>query len=280
MSEQKPQIIPVQYIPYCEEDEIDLKEIVKKILSYKKFILTFTLTITFLAGLYTFLKKPVYEIKADLKIGHINYNTNNNIQTIYLLNPHAISIYIKNTYDHSNNDKIKLPEVNANIIKNTKDLINITIHDISNEKALNTLQNIIKDLKEKEKVKINSFIKNINSQIKLLKQQQTAIEKQLQFLNQKLKKVSDPNIYQTILSTIGEYQDKILKIKLQINNLKEKISPLNITQTSIVGKIIKHDYPVKPKKKLIIIVAFITGFILSIFLVFFIEFIKGLKEEN
>jgi uncharacterized protein involved in exopolysaccharide biosynthesis len=48
----------------------------------------------------------------------------------------------------------------------------------------------------------------------------------------------------------------------------------------VVGEYIAKDYPIKPKKRLIVTVAFVTGFILSIFLVFFIEFIKGFKEEE
>lgn len=36
----------------------------------------------------------------------------------------------------------------------------------------------------------------------------------------------------------------------------------------------------QPINKLIVVVAFVTGFILSIFLVFFIEFIKGIKKEE
>ena len=41
-----------------------------------------------------------------------------------------------------------------------------------------------------------------------------------------------------------------------------------------------NEYAIKPKKKLIVVVAFITGFILSIFMVFFIEFIKGIRIED
>jgi len=37
---------------------------------------------------------------------------------------------------------------------------------------------------------------------------------------------------------------------------------------------------VKPKKALIIIVAFITGLMFSIFLAFFLAFLRGLKEEK
>ena len=40
------------------------------------------------------------------------------------------------------------------------------------------------------------------------------------------------------------------------------------------------DAPIKPKKKLIVIVAFITGLMLSIFLAFFLEFIKGMKNDD
>ncbi|MGJ0359765.1 GNVR domain-containing protein [Aliarcobacter cryaerophilus] len=35
-----------------------------------------------------------------------------------------------------------------------------------------------------------------------------------------------------------------------------------------------NDFPTKPKKKLIVAVAFVTGFIISIFLVFLFNFIK------
>jgi uncharacterized protein involved in exopolysaccharide biosynthesis len=44
--------------------------------------------------------------------------------------------------------------------------------------------------------------------------------------------------------------------------------PHNYKNSEIVGQLITSDYPIKPKKKPIVMVAFIAGFILSIFLVF------------
>ena len=41
-----------------------------------------------------------------------------------------------------------------------------------------------------------------------------------------------------------------------------------------------NDFPTKPKKILIVAVAFVTGFIISIFLVFFIQFIQGIRKES
>ena len=51
-------------------------------------------------------------------------------------------------------------------------------------------------------------------------------------------------------------------------------------QTEQIGDIkISEESINKPKKALIVTVAFITGFILSIFLVFFIQFIQSIKKE-
>lgn len=51
-----------------------------------------------------------------------------------------------------------------------------------------------------------------------------------------------------------------------------------IKMTKIIGKINVGEKPIKPKKKFIIIVTFITGLIISIFLAFFLEFIQGFRK--
>jgi capsular polysaccharide biosynthesis protein len=53
------------------------------------------------------------------------------------------------------------------------------------------------------------------------------------------------------------------------------------TNTKKVGDISIGNEPInKPKKKLIVAVSFVSGFILSIFLVFFIEFVRSFKDKN
>lgn len=55
--------------------------------------------------------------------------------------------------------------------------------------------------------------------------------------------------------------------------------PHNYKNTQIVGDIMTNDFPVKPKKSLVVAVAFVTGFILSIFLVFFMQFIGNIRKD-
>ena len=269
--------------PVCyDEDEIDLRELFKTIARYKIFIITFTLFITLVAAIYAFAKKPIYEIKADIQVGYVsNSNSNSNSNSkIYLINPNALKLFIMNNFDNSSNPKKSLPKVTANLVKRTKDILNVSVDDISNESAKEYLQMILQAIKKQEETKLQSYLQNVSSQIKILTEQKEKIEKQLPTLYKELKKVKEPFIYQTLLTNIKQMNDDVLDIKLKINQLQAEISPLNITRTSVIGHIKQHDYPIKPKKKLIIVVAFITGLILSIFLVFFIEFIKSMKEED
>ena len=62
-------------------------------------------------------------------------------------------------------------------------------------------------------------------------------------------------------------------IKRQIQAVKMTMKEPYLVQTHIVNKIYTHDKPIKPKKKLILVVAAITGLILGVFLVFFLEFL-------
>ena len=76
-------------------------------------------------------------------------------------------------------------------------------------------------------------------------------------------------------------------IKNKLENLKDKIQleklklTNNIAKNSeIVGDIQIEDEPIRPKKALIVVASFVTGLILSIFLVFFMQFINSTKRER
>ena len=89
------------------------------------------------------------------------------------------------------------------------------------------------------------------------------------------------------ITYLGENKDniknKLEKIKEFIMVRHQKLSNFYdiAVQTEQIGDIkISEEAINKPKKALIVTVAFITGFILSIFLVFFIQFIQSIKKES
>ena len=96
------------------------------------------------------------------------------------------------------------------------------------------------------------------------------------------------DVLTTLRQNIVNVEDRLFTIKtemienlqIQIDEIQTLLKPYNYKNSDIVGKMIQNDYPVKPKKKLIVIVAFVTSFILSIFIVFFMQFISSFKEEE
>ncbi len=62
------------------------------------------------------------------------------------------------------------------------------------------------------------------------------------------------------------------KLKLYESNSSK------ISNTKLIGEIATTQDPVKPKKGLIIAVAFVSGLILSIFIVFLLNFMRDMKE--
>jgi capsular polysaccharide biosynthesis protein len=74
--------------------------------------------------------------------------------------------------------------------------------------------------------------------------------------------------------------NKIMKLNEQIEQLKYNKSENNVQNSKVIGEFVVEDYPMKPKKKLIVVVAFVTGLILSVFLAFFLEFMAGMRKEE
>ncbi|KLE03695.1 Wzz/FepE/Etk N-terminal domain-containing protein [Aliarcobacter butzleri] len=93
----------------------------------------------------------------------------------------------------------------------------------------------------------------------------------------KVIEITFDNIDKNIINeTLIKVKDFVLKKHKEQTSFYE-----SVIMTDQIGDIIISNEPInKPKKSLVIIVAFMTAFILSIFLVFFIEFVRSLKKEE
>lgn len=179
----------------------------------------------------------------------------------------------------------------------------------------NEHKNILNDVKEKNNLEIknvnlmisnieNEKIININKKIQLHEQNIITLEEQMKFLNETLKNIktfdssfsalklmekrdvsNEITTNKSALYDLNEVKRTLLDIDinklLERKNLLETLSlPHNMKNSEIVGKIQLDEDPIKPKKAIFIIVTFIGGLIISIFLVFFIQFINNIKIIN
>ena len=178
----------------------------------------------------------------------------------------------------------ELDKLNKSIEKvDTTSSMIASVQMLNYQNLITNAQNQIKDLELQVEIirnetipKLKYNLENITTiQIKDLQDKKENITTiQIKDLENKKANVSN--------EIIRKLEDKInIELQTKISQLNEKVdiqklqnSEQNITNTKLVGEYIIRDYPIKPKKLLIIVVAFVTGFILSIFLVFFLQFIR------
>ena len=181
--------------------------------------------------------------------------------------------FYKKIKTKSINEKIKLhidklieytKEVKQ-IYQNNKETTNTTSLTIASLQMVNYQNLILNSQNKVEDLKIE--IELINNEV-------------IPNLKRKKKNIQDDKIRILEYKLKVELHNKKVVLLEQINQLKLKNTDKYIQNTKEIGRFIVQDYPIKPKKKLIVVVAFITGLILSIFLVFFLEFIQGAKRKD
>ena len=297
-----------------EEDEIDLKELFKTIWDKKIFIIIFTLAITVLATVYAYSKTPIYEAKALLEIGEYKKNPvddavalEKKLSTIFIdmeknlkdktsqISNISVVKGLKNFLEikseSTSNEEAKNEILKVlTFVQNEHEKI---LDDVKKQKEME-LRNIdlqISDIKSKS---VDLIDKKIENNIKNLK----SLEEQLKQIDENLKKIDtlNPSLAALKLMEKRDITNSINTITIQNFELESKkdelltttlykleeskkiielsLLPHNYKNTQIVGEIMTNDFPTKPKKKLIVAVAFVTGFIISIFLVFLFNFIK------
>ena len=276
---------------YVQQDTIDLRELFAILKRRKKMIWGVTSLFTLLALIYVFVvAKPVYEVKAMIQIGQINEKSIDNINDIKQKLDYEYQVNVKDK-------EIELPRVKAiSIPKKSNTILSINIHGYSNEEAIKYIQNVINTIESKYKNKTDLYIDNQKKLIELtqddIRENQKDLDQlrtQLDIYSEKILSLSseDAALAGIYALQIGQKQSQLQSLKKHISSLKTKeqnlklsLTPFKMKPTHLVGEIETLEKPIKPKKKLIVIVAFITGLMLSVFLAFFLEFIKGMKEEE
>jgi LPS O-antigen subunit length determinant protein (WzzB/FepE family) len=190
-------------------------------------------------------------------------------------------------------NELAIKEINL-VLSHIQEKDKIILLDVKNRRELkiNNINSQISNIQEKQ---VQLFDKNIKLQIEKLvkfKEQLNDIKQNIKWIQKKqpvlaaLQLMGKSDLTRSILTlemNIIELQNRKEEVTtMKINSLIEKrnllqsmLLPYNYKNSKIIGKILTNDYSIKPKKKLIVIVAFITGLILSIFLVFFLAFLRN-----
>ncbi len=281
-----------QDVKTYQEDEIDLREVWRTIVKRKIFIGAVTLGITVGATIYAFSKEPIYEVKTVFEIGSYS---NSNSNSVLIESPLSLVKRLEIMHIVNNDTKDKGYLQTAELVKGSLNLVEIAVRAPSNEEGIVKTNKIIDEVYKRHQEFLESYVALMKDKMKNLEQQREellgekkALGDYIQVKMDNIDKILKDNpavaaVYTIDLNTkasqLSELKDKIYKIHNQLNDLSIAMSPNNLKPTQIMGAISKKDYPIAPKKSLIVAVSFVTGLILSIFLVFFLEFIGKKNDE-
>ena len=159
--------------------------------------------------------------------------------------------------------------------------INFLISNIQNDKIVNIEKKI--DLYNKNIINLEEQMKSVTETLKnmnTLDYSITALK-----LMEKRDISNEIIVNKSKLYDFIEQKENITNIDLnkllERKKLLETLSlPHNFKNTEVVGNILTDDNPIKPKKALIVVVAFVTGFILAIFIVFVMQFVSSMRKEK
>jgi LPS O-antigen subunit length determinant protein (WzzB/FepE family) len=266
---------------YYQEDQIDLRKSFNMLWLKKNIIISITAAITILTGIYVFTKAPVYEATAMIEVGHYKkYNQVILVESVPVLVEKLNILFV----DPVKNNKNKESSITSILgLDEVPGLFNIISEAPSNELAIDEINTMIDYLESHanitfQNVKNDSFnkLETIDMQLDLIRKRQARVLSDEGHLKDEETIVGSMRILEMIDGDLG-----VSVIMTLIQAKKEIILSLkdhNFVTTKIIGEIITNDNPARPKKIFITLLAFIVGFIFSIFLVKIIDAFR--REEN
>lgn len=295
-----------------QEDEIELIDIVRVLWKRRKLIVLGTLCLTLGAVGIVLLLPRIYDISTIIEPG-VRPVVDVNGQIISeapVVSPETLrETILGGTYNGPIQKKLKLtakdyPELKVENPKNTT-LVKVSVESADPAKATAILNELVNQVRsdiqsqlENEKNKIETEIKlaKINSQavsekIKLVERQVSDTSTKIQEL-EKARQKSMAALSMNAMSALL-YSNEIQNQQIYLNDLQEKLKDMETeTRTSVVkmenlqlklgliksARVIKPptlpEEPIKPKKTLIVALAFIFSLMGAIMLAFLLEYLE------
>ncbi|WP_025209009.1 Wzz/FepE/Etk N-terminal domain-containing protein [Hippea sp. KM1] len=300
-----------------QDDEIDLYELWERIWKYRKFIVVFTLSLTIITVVATLFMENIYKSSAVILptkqgsggsslvsqysgiaslVGISLPGSGGSDDIMALLKSRSLKretiekynllpVILYKSWDSKNKRWIEkegiITKIKKAIFGSKKQVFNK--EEIRMSKAIKSFSDMIDVNEDKKLGTISVSVEYpdpviaanlVGDLLSTLKDRMTkeAIEiakKRKKILEDELNKTQDPTIQQKLYSLIAKQEETMVMAKVSEDFAFKVIDPPQIP-------IKKY----KPKRKLIVIVAFIMSLILGIFLVFFVEFIKEAKNRR
>ncbi len=268
-------------MPEIQEEEIDLREYINVLIKRKGIIiLIFLIAIITAVIISYFALSPIYQSSTVFSVAQVDGQTVINI-------PEALEIMKSNVVLDEVINRIGGLEETAKQLSSqmtTESLggtnfIKVTVEADTPEKAKSLVENIAKVFIEQHQSEYEEKVKLIESRVNILEEHIAEFEKNIQEIEKTKKKIAASEElseaerqFQTSLLLSSSVTERELYNTLtdQANSLK--VSLKNCEDFKIINYAQLPAVPIKPNKKLNILIAGVLGLFVGVFVAFFLEF--------
>jgi len=264
-------LIPQEYYANNTDDEISLKEIWDILIKRKFIIVGFLFIALFLAFVSIATTTPVYQVTAKMKLGLVQLVTSEQMRTVFVERP----LDIVTTYNGKNGVGVsyQIPDTRRGM-----DIyVNLEISGVNPEEIKKTVENVLNEILHNHKVRYEEIKQQTEVTIHSVKTQLKMITLQLGEISKIKNSIKVDNRIH-VLTEERNLQSR--QVDLEKMLLELKFALREMTQTQVVNKPIIPIRPIKPKKRIIVVVSIILGLVAGIFAVFVMNFVAKIREAQ
>jgi len=237
------------------EEEVDLRDYLK-VMGKRKWTIIITLLVCLaVAAIFTFLQRPVYQIKSAFDIGSIPIGTVRTPEPILIMTPEATAQLCKSDYLLSKVKEIlNLPKGEEIKIKAVSigSTVTISLDSSSPEKAIRVINTITEQIAKEQNILYEE-------KIEPLKNEAEGVKKEIELVQSRKEELFSRLLY------LNQLQTRFDGIQMQIASFKK---------TRISFPAIIPEKPIKPRPAFNLAISIILGLFLGIFFAFSQEYLS------
>ena len=267
-------------MPEIQEEEIDLREYINVLLKRKGIIILIFLIAVITAALVSYFAiSPVYQASMVFSVTKIDGRAIINItEALEIIKSNLVLDEVINRMGLEETAKQLSSQITTRSLKDTN-FIEVSVAADSPEEAKNLVENIVEVFIKQNQDEYREKVKLIEDRLTILKEQIAEFEKNIQEIEKTKKKIAvteelseGERQFQTSLLLSSSVTEREL-----YNDLSNQANSLKVSLNSCEDfKIINYAQlpvaPIKPNKKLNILIAGVLGLFVGIFAAFFLEF--------
>jgi len=255
----------------CYDDEIDLRNLILVLWNYRKLIVGIFFASVLIGVVISFAITPVYQVKAKISLGNYAVDPDSGKQ---LMTPEtAKEILLSSDFqEQAWGSGISAGTLDITTVENTN-ILQFTLETSEPHQGAVLLSKLIAQFEEKTKEQYERSIELLNNDLQNTEVELRKINKNIDQTRELLENTSASQLQQTgLLDTLSrflEQRDKLSERKLET---EQKLN--SIEEMEVLEKPDATTSPVRPNKKMNIVVTGMFGLIVGVFMAFIVDYFR------